>query len=603
MKRTALSLALLALLSQGAGAQIGTGGLPLSMKAGNTTASIPQVTAALPDWESGLKAWEAKPGAKPYLVALTTPVSVSFPESGILYTAENGTRIWRTQIQVPGAKALGLLYDNFRLPEGVRLYLTNGNNKQVLGAYTDANNNPASPRFITEPVLGSIVNLELNIDPGVDPEQINLHIDRAAAYFRSIEYLAGFTDDDLIPIDAYDDALTGRSSVCMINAICPEANNYENQRNAAFQWLIPVGPGLGACSATMINSAGNTGSTCKQYLLLASHCDGNNSMTNSAFDQVLLRYNFQHATCTPAAGTIPATTRTLTGANFVARSQVNVSNPQSIKGDFLLMETRSAIPESWNVNLAGWNNAGNIPQSQSAPKKFIGFHHPGGDAKKVSSSSAIQSYGLAASNTHWVTQFSAGLAAEGSSGSALFDGDGRVIGVASVAAAGQGVPANCNLDALGNDVSGTTSNTVLYSKLSYDWDYNVDGSADNTKLKPWLDPANTGVTTMNTVKSTCAPLSGSGTAISTRNSLDDGITVFPNPVTNGKVTLQLNLQEPAVVRIDMIDISGRKVNSYQLPKTNNGSFVLDLSGQAEGMYLLRITDGYHTTGRKIMLAK
>ncbi len=95
----------------------------------------------------------------------------------------------------------------------------------------------------------------------------------------------------------------------------------------------PRGPGVSSCSATMINSKGDTGSTCKQYFLLASHCDSSNSITSAYFDQVLLRYNFQHATCSPAAGAIPAVTKTLTGANFIARSIVP-SIPSDIKRRF-----------------------------------------------------------------------------------------------------------------------------------------------------------------------------------------------------------------------------------------------------------------------------
>ncbi len=595
-------MALLALAGTKAGAQIGTGGLPLSMQAGRPSDNVPVTSGILPDWDNGMKKWESQSSAKPYLVALTTPIEVAFPNSGIMYTAENGARVWRSKINVDGAKALGLYYDNFQLPEGVKLYLSNANGKQILGAYTALNNDPSSFKFATEAVQGGVINLELDIEPAVDISGIKLHIDKAAVYNRGIEYLQTYTGSDLQTIDAVDTALTGRSSVCMINAICPEGNNYAVQRNAAFQWLIQVGQGVGACSATMINSLGNTTSNCKQYFLIASHCDGSNATTNSAFNQVLLRYNFQHATCTPTGGNIPNTTRTLTGANFIARSVIP-SNPQDIKGDFLLMEARSAIPESWNVNLAGWNNAANIPLTQTSPKKFIGFHHPGGDAKKVSSSQQIQTYSLGAASTHWATVLAAGLAAEGSSGSALFDGDGRIIGVASVAAVGQGVSASCGVDALGNNVAGTTSNTVLYSKLAYDWDYNVDGSASNRKLKPWLDPANTGATTIDAVKSTCAPLSGGGTAITNENKLDEGIAVFPNPSGTGHVTLKLNLGAASDIYMDLFDISGKKINSYSLKKVSSGSFALDLSSYANGMYLLQLTDGYHTTSKKIMLAR
>ncbi len=93
----------------------------------------------------------------------------------------------------------------------------------------------------------------------------------------------------------------------------------------------------------------------------------------------------------------------MTGAKFVARSvmPLNASGqpdaPQ-IKGDFILLELNSALPLSWNMNLAGWNRDAGIPLSNASPKRFIGFHHPGGDVKKVTTSHTIQSYSLGAPN-------------------------------------------------------------------------------------------------------------------------------------------------------------------------------------------------------------
>ena len=164
MKRTALSFTLLALLGSQVNAQIGTGGLPLSIQTGKASDAVPVVNAALPDWENGLQEWEKQPGARPYLVALNTPLEVAFPGSGTFSTTENGTKVWRVQINVAGAPAIGLYYDHFRLPEGVKLYLSNASGKQILGAYTDANNSPSS-EFATEAIQGGLVNLELNIEP------------------------------------------------------------------------------------------------------------------------------------------------------------------------------------------------------------------------------------------------------------------------------------------------------------------------------------------------------------------------------------------------------------------------------------------------------
>ncbi|XZF13400.1 T9SS type A sorting domain-containing protein [Chitinophagaceae bacterium MMS25-I14] len=604
MKKVLFGIAFLFAQVAATKAQMNIGGLPQTMLGGRAADYVPVTTSVLPDWNSGLKNWDAIGGPKPYLVALMTPADLSFPNSGILYTAENGTRIWQAQFKVAGAKALGFYYDNFHLPEGVKFFLSNAGGKQVLGAYTSANND-ASNKFASEAVEGSVVNIELNIEPGVDIADIKLHVDRAAAYFRSIDYLAGF--QNLQTINAIDSALTGGSSVCMINAMCPLGNGYETQRNATFQTLIPVSGGVGACSSTMINTAANTPGNCKQYFLLATHCEFANDTTNAGFSQVLLRFNYQQSTCNPPAHTVPNTLQTMTGANFVARSVLPVDsqgNPLAtqINGDFLLLELKSALPSSWGVTLAGWNNDANIPQTNTAPKKFIGFHHPGGDVKKVSSSHAIQSYSLGATDSHWVTQLDSGLVAEGSSGSALFDGDGHIIGVASVAASGQGVPSGCTLNDKGQNVGSQTSNIILYSKLSNDWNYSADGNAAIRKLKPWLNPNNNTVTTVNAVTSTCAALN-SGTAVSNIVSLENGVAVFPNPSTTGKTTLKINLNEATDLTLNLFDINGKMVYSNQLPHVSSGNFGLDLSNYSDGVYLLKVSDGHSVISRKIALTR
>lgn len=597
---------MLALSGPLAMAQLSNGGLPLSTQVNENFDYVPVTTAALPDRETGLEQWAKQPEPKPALVALMTPTDLSFPASGVMYPLANGTRIWKAQFKVPGAKALGMYYDKFNLPEGVQLFLSNANGKQVLGAYNASNNDPASGKFANEPVEGSVVNIELNIAPNVNLSDIQLHIDRAASYFSGIAYLGAY--QNLIPIDVWDSQLTGGSSVCMINAICPTGNSYETQRNSVLQTLIPVSGGVGACTATMMNTTTNTPSSCKQYFLLASHCEFSNSTADAGYSQFILRFNYQHTVCTPAAGTIPNTQQTMTGAKFVARSvlPLNASGqpdaPQ-IKGDFILLELNSALPASWNMNLAGWNRDPNIPVTNANPKKFIGFHHPGGDVKKVSISHAIQSYSLGAPQSHWATTLDSGLVAQGSSGSALFDGDGRVIGIASVAAVGQNVPANCNVSVTGQNVAGSTSGMPLYSKLSYVWDYNIDGANNNRKLSPWLNPNNANVLTVNAVKSNCSPISGSGTGITINNKLDQSVNVFPNPSNTGKINLQINLSEPSDLVFEIYDISGRKLNTYNVKNMKQGSLSLDLGAYTNGMYLLKFSDGYQAASRKIMLQR
>lgn len=607
MKRILLCLIMATVTGWTAQAQLSEGGIPLSAQSTLKNQYVPVSSYALPDWKPAItkiEADEARGKAQPYMMALFTPTNVSFPGSGSFVKTDNGHQIWRAQVRIDGAKALGFYYDKFQLPKGVNMYITNANGFQILGAYTSNNNSP-SKTFVNEAVQGSTVTIEMDIAPGVNQADIEMHIDRAAVYFRGIEYLAQYTIDPakLHEIDHIDTLLTGGSSVCMINAICPQGANYANQRMATMQTLIPVGTqGVGACSATMINNTGNTGSTCKQYLLLATHCDQANGSTSEHFDQIILRYNFAQATCT---GTTIPSSNTLIGANFIARASYDESAPiANIKGDFLLLEARSSVPASWNVVLAGWNKDPNLATSATLPKKFIGFHHPDADVKKVSTTQQIEGVsldGTTANATHWGLLTNEGLVSTGSSGSGLFDGDGYLVGIASVAGPNN-LSQACTLNAAGTTVAGT-ANFVAYSKLAYDWDYAIDGTANNRKLKPWLDPANTGVVKLGPVKSNCTALDG-GTGISiNNNALDNSISIYPNPSVSGIVQVKINLASASNLTMELYDVTGKKLRTYPLSNVRSGTYTIDLSQYSNGIYLLKCSDGTSVTSKKIMLSK
>ncbi|PSK95044.1 T9SS type A sorting domain-containing protein [Taibaiella chishuiensis] len=586
MKKIGLSLVLLVACAAGAQAQIGKGGVPESVQLRNDQQYVPVHTAVLPDWASFLQKEKAAIAAgtpKPLTLSLSTPTDISFPASGSITTLDNGRRIWRSQLRIDQAPAIGCYYDRFHLPQGVKYYISNGNGAQILGAFTSENNTP-SGHFANEAVQGNLVNLELDIDAGVDLKDIDFHIYRSAVYFRSYEYLNAY--EGMHTIDFIDTALDGSASVCTINAICPPGSAYSNQRKATVQILDPFG---GACSATMINNTGNSPASCKQYLLTASHCQGENDTVSSAFDEMIVRFNFERAQCT--GGGIPES-RSMVGLNFVSRS---IFDEDAIRGDFLLLEMRQTIPLAWNVTLNGWNRDANHALTVAAPKKFIGFHHPSGDVKKVTTSQSITG-----SVMLWTTVIDTGYGARGSSGSGFFDGDGNLIGIASTAAILNDMP--CGVNAHNQQVD--YFRRVNYSKLAFDWDYSVDGPNPKRKLKPWLDPANTGVVTLNGVKSNCTALEGSGTAIrNDATQLSDAISVYPNPSTNGKVTAQINLKEATDLSADIYAITGKKQQHINLGKVRSGVFTFDLGNYANGMYLINFSDGAATATRKVMLAR
>lgn len=594
MKKIILGVFLLVLAGATSFAQLNTGGIPLSFLSVQSEQAIPIHAYPLPD-QSRLDGEEANlPGL--YVVALFAATEVTFPESGVFSEAPDGSRIWRTQISIPGAEAIGLYYDQFQLPKGVNLYIYNGNRRQILGAFS-VSNNAASGKFANEAVQGDLMQIELNIDASVNMDAIKLYIDRSAVYFRGVNHLIYYSDE-WQTIDRLDSVLSGSSSRCAVDAACPLGDGYADQRDASVQELIPVGGFLSACSGTMINSTGNTEADCKAYLLTASHCDQSNSLSSTTFDQWLIRFNFMRPDCNGFG--IPES-NTLVGADLIARSDYTAPSATDIKGDFMLLELRDAIPEAWGVKLAGWNRDPNIPTGRDPDRRFIGFHHPSGDMKKVSVSERIRSTDVGAQNSHWGTTIAAGngVVAGGTSGSALFDQDGYIIGIASIAGP-QFLDASCFLTLAGDTVS-STADFIAYGKFDYSWDYSVDGNDDYRKLKPWLDPAETGVIQLNTVSFNCSDM-GEGTGIrQAEDQLSENIHLFPNPVKDGKLNLQFNLAYQSDVEVSVYDISGKLVDSRHLSAVTQGSYGFKLNNLSPGMYLLKFRTDRAETSKKILV--
>ena len=584
-----------------ANAQLNQGGVPLSIQSNIKTISPQTISLKTPNWEAHLEKERSltpeQAFTQPYIVALFTEANVGFPHSGTFTSSSDGSLIWKAQIKVANAPAIGLYYNNFNLPKGVKLYLSNERQNQILGAYTAENNDP-SGEFVTEAVQGNIVNIELNISQDVNINDIKFNIDKAAVYYRAIENLLPFIDN-VQTIDQYDASLLGISSKCGINSICPQSAGYELQRRSAGQILIPVGSqGVGACSGSLVNNTANTTADCKPYFLIASHCEGGNFKTNATFNQVMIRYNFEKSTCDQSGTT---NGNTIIGADFVARSDYDSAAPDTdIKGDFLLLKLRQSVPTAWNAVLIGWDNRANITTTVASPKKFIGFHHPAGDSKKLSFTQNISSEAVGASNSHWLALNQEGYAAPGSSGSSLFDGDGRVIGIASIAGEYQVNPA-CKISYNG-DPNVFAMNAIYYSKLSYVWNYSVDGGAPNSKLQPWLDPSNS-ATTLNAVNSDCTPITN--TSITNINTeLDDAIAIYPNPSTSGNVTLQINLNEKVNLSIQVIDVTGKAIKNFRLENVTAKNAALDLSDVSNGVYMVKfVTDNGTQTTKRVVIAK
>ena len=71
------------------------------------------------------------------------------------------------------------------------------------------------------------------------------------------------------------------------------------------------------------------------------------------------------------------------------------------------------------------------------------------------------------------------------------------------------------------------------------------------------------------------------------------IAVYPNPVTNNRVSVQFNKVPHGDYLVELLDIVGRRVTTRQVT-INNETQVQPLSlsdGSAKGIYMIKVYDG------------
>ncbi len=442
-------------------AQESQGGNPPSFLLSSLPSPL-QVVVPKPDLDA-IKAEDAQKDF--YAIARLLPVQINLADRGLWHTLADGSRVLRLSVTLPDAKATSLYFSSFKLPPRGKLYIYNESKTQILGAFTAANNHE-SGLFATEITLGETVTLEY-FQPADEPKLPVVEISDVAYVYRGVKELeerSGAGRD-------FGDALS-----CMVNVNCSEGANWTNQRNSVVRILLRIGSQQGWCSGSLLN---NTAEDCKNYILTADHCG--DAATTSNLTQWIFYFNYQAPGCANPASQGTLASQTRTGCVFRSRSTGGINSGS----DFYLVELSQTIPANYNAFYAGWS------RQNTASLSGVGIHHGAGDIKKISTYTqtlvSLNHSGFQNANGElWLVAWAAtanghGIIEQGSSGSPLFNSAGLVNGVASA-----------------GDVNMSCSNpsgySTVYGKFSYSWESN--GTANNRRLRPWLDPAGTNPTTL-----------------------------------------------------------------------------------------------------------
>lgn len=398
-----------------------------------------------------------------YRIGVASYVNITTSNSGKWTTTVNGDRRWQLKIKSEGAEALSFLFERFILFGGSKLEIRDMNGSLVHKPMTA---DDVQEHFMQHAALCFGDELILTLTEPKNTAPSELFIDRVMYNYRS-------TGNP-------NTAKINESEACQVNVNCtPVGDSWQDEKRGVARILVVEGASQGWCTGSLIN---NTAQDCKPYFLTALHCGVSASTANMNQWKFYFRYESPNCNNPSTAGTLDD--NVITGCVRIADSGDNGGDSGS---DFLLVQLGTANNTSTIVNTlksanfnAYWNgwNANNTVTTGGT-----GIHHPSGDIKKISTatgSTATAGWNGNGLQSHWRVTWTAnsnghGVTEGGSSGSPYFsNSQGYIVGTLTG----------------GSSYCDAQTSPDFYGKMSYHWTSN--GTANNRRLKPWLDPTNSG---------------------------------------------------------------------------------------------------------------
>ena len=374
---------------------------------------------------------------------LEQEVSINFMEEGESQVLPNGDVLRQLTIKSTGALSLNLIFSQFELAKGSRLYLFNDDKTEFIGAHTSLNNN-----------VNKVMGTEL-----IHDDVIIVELTEPAAVAGTSTLVIGTVIHGFLDLEQELKALNS-SGNCEYDVNCPIGIGWENQRNSVAMMV----QGGGFCTGSLIN---NTSGTIIPYFLSANHCG-----TTAA--SWVFRFRWE----SPAAQADCATPGNSVNGPETMNVNGGVLLAHGANSDFALSQLNSAPDPAWGIYYNGWDRTENFSPGGT------GIHHPAGDIKKISFENTTlisTTFSGCPPNSHWgVTSWDQGVTEGGSSGSPLFNAEHKTIGQL------HGGASSCTSSQLSDE----------YGKLAVSW---AGGGTNDTRLSNWLDPTNSGVTSINGV--------------------------------------------------------------------------------------------------------
>lgn len=334
-------------------------------------------------------------------------------ESLAWITAGSGVRYTTLEFESTGATAIRLSIDPQSLPKGVSLYVYGTWMPELIyGPFTHQDVRAAGNDPFWLPVIeGSVARVELRATASANLYGKALRVPKVSHLTKSVRGNALKDLDDI-----------GTSGACNIDIACPPSSaSWVSVGSSVAKYVLTTPGGRsGTCTGTLINSGEVTP---RYYFLTAHHCIGSVAEASS----IHTYWFFERATCGGANPT--SVTDRIGGATFINAVVAN---------DMTLVRLNDTPPVG--ALLAGWNSS-----PLASGNTVVALHHPHGDLKKFSagSSAGFTQYlnnTVSLGGDHIRVLWASGTTEAGSSGSALFNTNGQIVGTLHGGDASCGTP-------------------------------------------------------------------------------------------------------------------------------------------------------------------
>ena len=500
---------------------------------------------------------------KPFRIGIPQKANYGFENAGVWTQLPNGDRIWRILFSSKDAIHLSVNFNQFYLPKGSNIYLYNDDRTDLLGAYTEVQNN-------AKQVLGTwLVNGDKLWIEYYEPKEVTgqgkLNIATVIHGYRlGHSYQKGYKDGVLQPMN--------NSGDCNHDVDCPIGADFESHRDLLKKSVgfLNMANGM-VCSGALVN---NTAQDRKPYFLTSEHCyfDASDIPSDPSLYSVRFNWISPNPICGSSTNSTDAVNNeVMNGAYLKAR---NASS------DFMLIELFNDIPSSWDVTYAGWD------KTDAYPTFEVSIHHPSGDIMKISRdddgatrlvNSGVYMWAIGGIGYGTGNGWELGVTEGGSSGGPLFDQNGRIIGQL------RGGNAACDE----TDPTVDNNRYDLYGRFAAAWDL---GTSQTTRLKEWLDPGSTNEDNIDVLDNVLAINDAF---------LEENISIFPNP-TSGVIQIKVS---PLIsnLKYEIYNVLGQVVIYDQLQNNE----IINLVNLPNDIYFIKFTEAATNNSfvKKIVLNK